>query len=119
MRQYGILHNILFSVLCKWYIAQYSLMGYADYILRNVLECVIIKGGDIMAYKDKTQRNAYQNEWIKSKYDRINLTVPAGRKAAIEAAARAAGQSVNGWINGLIDAALSPGGTFDFDGDND
>ena len=72
-----------------------------------------------MAYKDKTQRNAYQNEWIKSKYDRINLTVPAGRKTEIEAAARAAGQSVNGWLNGLIDAALSRGGTFDFDGDND
>lgn len=72
-----------------------------------------------MAFKDKSAGYAYQNEWIKSKYDRINLTVPAGRKAEIEAAARAAGQSVNGWLNGLIDAALSPGGTFNFDGDND
>lgn len=72
-----------------------------------------------MAYKDKAQRNAYQNGWIKSKYDRINLTVPAGRKAEIEAAAEAAGQSVNGWINGLIDAALSQGGTFRFGGGNE
>ena len=56
---------------------------------------------------------------LKERYDRIQLVVPKGRKAEIEAAARAAGQSVNGWLNGLIDAALSPGGTFNFDGDND
>lgn len=50
---------------------------------------------------------AYQNEYIKEKYDRINLTVPKGRKEDIKKAAAAAGQSVNEFINSLIDEKLS------------
>ena len=45
----------------------------------------------------------YQNEYIKEKYDRINLTVPKGRKEEIKKKAAAAGQSVNEYINALID----------------
>ena len=37
---------------------------------------------------------SYQNEYIKEKYDRINLTVPKGRKEEIKKKAAAAGQSV-------------------------
>ncbi len=39
-------------------------------------------------------------------YDRINIAVPKGRKAEIEAAAIRHGQSVNAFINSLIDGAL-------------
>lgn len=39
----------------------------------------------------------------KEKYDRINLTVPKGRKEEIKKKAAAAGQSVNEYINALID----------------
>lgn len=39
-------------------------------------------------------------------YDRINIAVPKGRKAELQAAAERHGQSVNGLINGLIDAWL-------------
>lgn len=46
---------------------------------------------------------SYQNEYIKEKYDRINLTVPKGRKEEIKKKAVAAGQSVNEYINALID----------------
>lgn len=46
---------------------------------------------------------AYQNDYIKEKYDRINLTVPKGRKEAIKKKAAAAGKSVNEYINSLID----------------
>ena len=57
---------------------------------------------------------SYQNEYIKEKYDRINLTVPKGRKdftifakmhikEEIKKKAAAAGQSVNEYINALID----------------
>jgi predicted DNA binding CopG/RHH family protein len=46
---------------------------------------------------------AYQNDYIKEKYDRINLTVPKGRKEEIKKKAAAAGKSVNEYINGLID----------------
>ncbi len=45
---------------------------------------------------------AYQNDYIKEKYDRINLTVPKGRKEEIKKRA-AAGKSVNEYINSLID----------------
>lgn len=60
-----------------------------------------------MAYKDTAQKTAYQNEYIKRAYDRINLTVPKGRKAEIETAAKEQGESVNGFINRLIDTELS------------
>lgn len=46
---------------------------------------------------------SYQNDYIKEKYDRINLTVPKGRKEEIKKKAAAAGKSVNEYINSLID----------------
>lgn len=40
------------------------------------------------------------------KYDRIQIVVPKGRKATVEALAAARGESVNGLMNGLLrDAA--------------
>lgn len=49
------------------------------------------------------------NKYILKAYDRINLTVPKGRKATLEARANEKGESVNGYINGLIreDVGLS------------
>lgn len=41
---------------------------------------------------------AYQNEYNKKNYDRIEIQVPKGRKAIIKEAAREAGQSVNEFI---------------------
>lgn len=55
-----------------------------------------------MAYKDKAKKTAYQNEFIKQAYDRINLTVPKGQKEVIQAAAERAGESVNAYINTAI-----------------
>lgn len=46
---------------------------------------------------------AYQNNYIKEKYDRINLIVPKGRKEEIKEKARQQGKSVNEYINSLID----------------
>ncbi len=48
----------------------------------------------------------YKNNYIAANYDRINLTVPKGMKAQIEAFAQSSGKSVNGLINDLIRAAL-------------
>ena len=39
-------------------------------------------------------------------YDRINIAVPKGRKAEIQAIAEKYGESVNGFINQLIDEAM-------------
>lgn len=42
----------------------------------------------------KAQQRAV-NKYIKNNYDRLNITLPAGQKATVEAAAAAAGESVN------------------------
>jgi len=51
----------------------------------------------------------YQNKFIKEKYDRINLTVPKGEKAAIKEKAEAAGESVNEYINQAIKRRMESG----------
>ncbi len=67
-----------------------------------------------MAYKEKNEAIKYNNEFIKKAYDRINLTVPKGKKKLIQEAAVSKGESVNAFINRLIDKELeSMGGSFD------
>ena len=51
----------------------------------------------------KTKASRKYNE---KAYDRVYLTVPKGRKAEIEAAARAKGETLNGLINRLLDEYL-------------
>ena len=53
----------------------------------------------------KAQQKAV-NGYIARNYDRINLTVPKGQKQAIEARALEVGESVNGYVNGLIRADM-------------
>lgn len=48
----------------------------------------------------------WQNDYIDKTYDRINLTVPKGNKEVIKEAAALNGESVNGFINRLIDDEL-------------
>lgn len=42
------------------------------------------------------------NKWIAKAYDRINLTVPKGKKETIQAHAAAQGESVNAFIGRAI-----------------
>ena len=44
-----------------------------------------------------------KNEWIADKLDRINLTMPKGKKEIVKAHAESHGESVNGFINRAID----------------
>ena len=53
----------------------------------------------------KAQQNA-TNKWIAKAYDRINLTVPKGKKEEIQAFAEAIGESVNGFINRAISETM-------------
>lgn len=48
----------------------------------------------------------YINKYIKEKYDRINLTVQAGKKSRIKEAADRKNMSMNEYINQLIDNDL-------------
>lgn len=49
---------------------------------------------------------AYQSEYNKMNYDRIEIKVPKGKKAVIKETAKAAGQSVNEFINQAIDERM-------------
>ena len=44
-------------------------------------------------------QQASVNKYVKTNYDRINVTMPKGRKEIIQAHAEARGESVNGFIN--------------------
>lgn len=46
--------------------------------------------------------SAVKNRYNAKAYDRIQLVVPKGRKEAVEAHARAKGESVNGLVNELL-----------------
>lgn len=46
---------------------------------------------------------ASKNAWNAKAYDRINLTMPKGKKEAVQAHAESQGESVNGFINRAID----------------
>ena len=70
-----------------------------------------------MAYKDRRTQFIRQNEFINKSYDRINLTVPKGKKAEIPAAAAAAGESVTAYIIGAISARMISDGLDGIGGD--
>jgi len=53
----------------------------------------------------KAQQKAV-NKYMSENYDRINLTVPKGKKDTIKAHAEAHSESVNGFINRAIDEAM-------------
>jgi predicted HicB family RNase H-like nuclease len=46
------------------------------------------------------------NKYIQKNYDRINLTLPRGRKAEIQEHAQANGESVNAFIARAIDKTM-------------
>lgn len=58
----------------------------------------------------KFDKIAYNNQFNANAYDRINLTVPKGKKDEIKAHAEALGESVNGYIWRLIQEDMSKKG---------
>ncbi len=55
-----------------------------------------------MAKNSKAKIKA-NNKYTAKAYDRLNIVIPKGQKAAVEAAAKAtAGGSINGYVNRLI-----------------
>lgn len=79
-------------------------MQYTNNVIK---QGVHLKGGITTMEEEKFNQIKYQNEFIKQKYDRVNLTVPKGKKEKIKAAAKAAGQSVNEYINSAIDSYMN------------
>ena len=54
----------------------------------------------------KRANKKWNDENMAKKYDRIQLVVPKGRKADIEAYAKSRGDSVNGMMNAFLREAL-------------
>ena len=52
--------------------------------------------------KVSKKQQAHVNKYIANAYDRINLTVPKGKKDEIKAHAESLGESVNGYLWRLI-----------------
>lgn len=47
-----------------------------------------------------------KNKWQKENIDRVNLTMPKGKKEKVQAHAESRGESVNGFINRAIDQTM-------------
>lgn len=60
-----------------------------------------------MSEARKRANKKWNDANMKERYDRVQLILPKGRKAELQAIAEKHGQSVNGFINSLIDAALN------------
>lgn len=58
-----------------------------------------------MSPASKAQQKAV-NKYMKENYDRINLTVPKGKKEIVSTHAEAHSESVNGFINRAIDETM-------------
>lgn len=59
-----------------------------------------------MAYKKTDKLIKYNNQFNKDNYDRISLMIPKGKKEVIQLCAKVDGESINGFINRLIDAEI-------------
>ena len=59
-----------------------------------------------MAYTYTPARARANRKWAEKAYDRFTVTLPKGKKEEIQAAAGAAGLSVNAWIGQVIETAL-------------
>ena len=55
---------------------------------------------------DKSEKSAYRNNWIAEKLDRVNLTMPKGKKEQVKEIADKIGMSLNSYINLAIDERM-------------
>ncbi len=51
-------------------------------------------------------QQASVNRYVKANYDRVNVTMPKGKKDVIKAHAEARGESVNAFIGRAIDETM-------------
>lgn len=55
----------------------------------------------------KFDKIAYNNKFINKTYDRINLTMPKGKKDIVKQHAQTMGENVNSFINRAIDETIN------------
>ena len=66
------------------------------------------KGEKLMPVSKAQQKAVHK--YVKANYDRMELTVPKGKKETIQNAAASQGQSVNAYINQAIDERMTRDG---------
>ena len=59
---------------------------------------------------EKQEKSAYRNSWIAEKLDRVNLTMPKGKKEQVKETADRLGLSLNAYINLAIDERMGDTG---------
>ena len=59
---------------------------------------------------DPNARTRASNKYNAKAYDRINIVVPKGKREKIKAYAERKGESLNGYVNRLIDEDMNGGG---------
>ena len=62
------------------------------------------KGGVTMAYIKAGMKAV--DKYVRENYARLNIKIPKAQKEAVEARALEVGESVNGYVNGLIRADM-------------
>ena len=72
--------------------------------MEKVPEYLGLQGGDNMPVSKAQQASV--NKYVKANYDRINVTIPKGRKDEIKAHASAQGESVNAFITRAIEETM-------------
>ena len=55
---------------------------------------------------ESSSKSAYRNSWIAENLDRINLTMPKGKKEEVKAVAESLGLSLNAYINLAVDEKM-------------
>lgn len=58
------------------------------------------------AVAENASKSAYRNSWIAENLDRINLTMPKGKKEQVKAVAERLGMSLNAYINLAVDERI-------------
>ncbi len=56
--------------------------------------------------ESRNKQTAYKQAYNEKSYDRLSITIPKGRKSAVEAHAKSKGESVNSLVNGLLRADM-------------
>lgn len=55
-------------------------------------------------------KSQYDNQYAKDHYDRLNIQVPKGKKAEIQAHAKSKGMTLNAYVNDLIERDMAQNG---------
>lgn len=67
--------------------------------IRRIYNTKIHHGQGVFSLAGKSE---YRNKWISENLDRVNLTMPKGRKLVVTEHAKLRGESVNAFINRAI-----------------